>query len=204
MDKQTLKKKYGNEKILIVPFEEMAYVKDGFTPTKHNSSKWSSFDNIGEFVFRYDAEGEPSMQQIIPYILIINKEQNKLFVTKRIGGDPRLIGKLSIACGGHIDSCDKGKEILFKAAVRELYEEVDAEYSSPLQIIGTVRDLSSSTSDHLGIVIIAFAKDEVHVKEKETLEGAWLSLNELIDNYENLEGWSRYIVDYFVNKKSFV
>lgn len=204
MNKQKLKEKYGNEKILVVPFEEVTHIKDGFTPTKHNPNKWSAFDSNGEFVYRYDAEGEPSMQQIIPYILIINKEQNKLFATRRINGDSRLIGKLSIACGGHIDSCDQGKEILFKAAVRELYEEVDAEYCLPLKIIGTVRELNSNTSDHLGVVIMAFADGEVEVKEKDTLEGSWMSLKDLIDNYENLEGWSKHIVDYFVSNNKFL
>lgn len=204
MNKQKLKERYGNEKILVVPFEEVTHIKDGFTSIEHDANIWSSFDSIGKFVYRYDAEGEPSMQQIIPYILIINKEQNKLFATKRINGDSRLIGKLSIACGGHIDSSDQGKEILFKAAVRELYEEVNAEYCSPLKIIGTVRDLNSNTNDHLGIVIMAFAGDEVEVKEKDTLEGSWLTLNDLIDNYENLEGWSKYIVDYFVSNKNFL
>lgn len=204
MDKQKLKEKYGNEKVLVVPFENVAHIKDGFTPKEHSSDLWSLYDSIGEFVYRYDAEGEPSIQQIIPYILIINEEHNKIFATKRISGDSRLIGKLSIACGGHIDSCDQGKEILFKAAVRELYEEVSGEYSSPLKIIGTVRDLKSNTNDHLGIVIIAFADGEIEVKEKDTLEGKWLSLNDLIDNYENLETWSKYIVDYFVDNKKFI
>lgn len=201
MNKQQLKEKYGNEKVLIVPFDKVSHIEDGFTSLEHDSKLWSLFDSIGEFVYRYDAEGEPSVQQIIPYILITNKNNDKLFATKRINGDSRLIGKLSIACGGHIDSCDQGKEVLFKAAVRELYEEVEANFCSPLKIIGTVRDLNSSTNDHLGVVIIACADGEVEIKEKDTLEGKWLTLNDLIDNYENLEGWSKYIVDHFVNNK---
>ena len=39
MNKQKLKEKYGNEKILVVPFEEVTHIKDGFTPTKHNPNK---------------------------------------------------------------------------------------------------------------------------------------------------------------------
>ena len=90
---------------------------------------------------------------------------------------------------------------MFKAAVRELFEEVQADILKPLKIIGYVRDLASSTSDHTGVVILAHATGEVVIKEKDNLIGQWMDINELIANYEKLEGWSKYIVDHFAEKK---
>lgn len=204
MNKSVLKAKYGEEKVFAVPFNKLHFINDKFTRIKHDSRIWGMFDSIGEFVYRYDVEGEPSMQQIIPYILIINENGDKLYTTRRIAGDSRLTNKLSIACGGHIDSCDGSKEVLFKAAVRELFEEVNISTNSPFEIIGFVRDLNSSTSDHTGVVIIAKAIGEVTVKENDNLVGKWMTLKELINEYENLEGWSKYILDHFVTEKSFI
>lgn len=201
MNKKQLKDKYGEEKIFVVPYSKLEFIPDGFTPLKHDVRIWSQFDSMGEYIYRYDAEGQPYMQQIIPYILILDESNEKIFTTKRIAGDSRLVDKVSIACGGHIDGCDEGKEVLFKAAVRELFEEVNADIMKPLEIIGYVRDLSSSTSDHTGVVVIAHATGEVTVKENENLIGQWMNLGDLISNYEKLEGWSKHIVDYFTVKK---
>ena len=201
MNRKQLIAKYGEEKIFTVPYSKVEFIPDGFTPIKHDIRIWGQFDAIGSFVYRYDAEGQPYMQQIIPYILILDESGQKVFTTKRVAGDSRLIDKLSIACGGHIDKCDEGKEVLFKAAVRELFEEVQADILKPLEIIGYVRDLTSNTSDHTGVVILAHATGDVKIKEKDNLIGEWMDLNQLIANYEKLEGWSKYIVDHFAKNK---
>lgn len=203
MNKNQLKSKYGDEKVFVVPFTKLHFIEDGFTSVDHDPTIWSIFDQIGEYVYRYDAEGEPSMQQIIPYIVIINESGDKIYATKRIAGDSRLCNKLSIACGGHINPCDGTREVLFKAAVRELFEEVDANINKPLEIIGYVRDLNSTTNDHVGVAIIARASGEVFVKENDTLVGQWMSLDELINEYEKLESWSKYLVDRFTVNKAF-
>lgn len=203
MNKAQLKAKYGDEKVFAVPYNKLHFINDGFTPINHNPDIWSMFDQIGEFVYRYDAEGEPSMQQIIPYIVITNELGNKVFATRRVAGDTRLVNKLSIACGGHINPCDGVREVLFKAAVRELFEEVDTNINKPLEIIGYVRDLNSTTNDHIGVAIIARASGDVSVKENDTLVGQWMSLDELINEYERLEDWSKHLVDRFTVNKAF-
>jgi predicted NUDIX family phosphoesterase len=204
MTKEELKAKYRNEKVFVVPFESVESIPNKFSEVKHNKNLWKQFDSIGSYIYRYDAEGEPAAQQIIPYVLILNNTGDKIFATKRIGGESRLLNKVSIACGGHIDEIDGIKEVLFRAAVRELFEEVDVEADEPLKIIGYVRDMNSATNDHTGVVIIAHAVNEVKVKETNILLGQWMSLQDLIDNYEKLESWSKYIVDHFVTKKSFI
>lgn len=201
MNKKQLKAKYGEEKIFVVPYSKIEFIPDKFTQLKHDTRIWGMFDSMGEFIYRYEAEGNPYIQQIIPYILILSDDGKKVFTTKRLAGDSRLVDKVSIACGGHIDKCDEGKEVLFKAAVRELFEEVNTDILKPLEIIGYVRDLTSSTNDHTGVVILAHSTGEVTVKENENLVGEWMDLDELIANYEKFEGWSKYVVDHFAKNK---
>lgn len=203
VSRKELKNKYKDEKVLVVPFERVKFIEDGFTEIKHDPKIWSMFDN-GTLVYRYETEGISDFQQIIPYILIFNNEKTKLFTTKRIAGDNRLINKLSIACGGHINQDDFGKELLFKAAVRELFEEVDVNPIAPFEIIGYVRDMTSSTNDHTGVVIALKVKDKVTINENDNLIGEWMGLDELTNNYNRLEGWSKHIVDYFVDKGKFI
>lgn len=203
MSKQQLKAKYGSEKIFAVPFSKIDFIEDRFTKVKHDSSIWRLFDTLGKFVYRYDVEGEPSMQQIVPYILILNEDEDKVFATKRIIGDARLQGKLSIAYNGHIDSSDGTREVLFKAAVRELFEAVQVDILKPFKIIGYVRDLTSLANDHTGVVIIATVTGGVTIRGDDTLIGEWMDLKGLINNYEKLESWSKYIVDYFTENKGF-
>lgn len=201
MDKKALKEKYKDEKVFVVMSTDIENIDDKFSPVKHNIELWKKFDNLGHFMYRYDVEGEASVQQIIPYIVIANHNHDKVFITKRIAGEPRLLGKLSIGCGGHINECDGTREVLFKAAVRELFEEVDIEITTPLQIIGYVRDKCSTTNDHTGVVILAQSESDITVKEKDTLEGLWMDLDELVNNYELFEDWGKYIIDHFVENK---
>ena len=197
MNKEQLKAKYGNEKVLVVPFDKLIHIGDGFTPIQHNKELWKQFDS-DIFAYRYDVEGEPSVQQIIPYILLFNKNKDKIYSTRRINGDHRLLNKISIACGGHIDSSDAGQEVLFKAATRELMEEATVTPIEPFNIIGYVREMNSNTNDHTGVVITVIVDDEVIINEKDTLVGEWMDKKELINHYNQLENWSKFILDYLI------
>lgn len=200
MNKKAMIEKYGDECIYVIPFEELEYIKDGFTPIVHHSDLWKKFDDKGMFFKRYEVEGKPELQQIIPYIIITNETSDMLYTTVRLGGEERLIDKLSVACGGHINREDFGNEILFKAAVRELFEEVDVYPISPLKIVGYVRDKKSTTNDHTGIVISIKVSD-AEINETENLKGAWMTLDELINNYEKMESWSKQIVDHYAENR---
>lgn len=201
MRKEELKAKYKEEKVFVVPYGKLHFIEDKFTKVEHDKKIWSMFDSLGEYVYRYDAEGAPELQQIIPYIIIMN-DKNEIFTTRRIAGEARLAKKISMACGGHINPCDGSREVLFKAAVRELFEEVHLEIGGPFEIIGFVRDMNSSTNDHLGVAMTVKAKGDVIVKEKDTLVGKWMTIDNLVNEYVNLEGWSKYILDHFIKTKN--
>lgn len=189
--KATLQKKYGTEQVYIIPLAYATSVSDKFAPGKPQNVYG------GSFVLRSDAEYNEALIQIIPYILVVNKAHDKMYVTKRIAGEERLRDSLALGCGGHINPCDFGADFIGNAANREMNEELNIRLAkdTDLVTVGTVRDLNSATKEHLGIVMIATA-GTVSVKEKDTLKGYWMTYDELVANYANFESWAKHILDY--------
>lgn len=187
--------KYPTEQVFVVPYDNAKHIPDKFTKAASNT-KLSTWSNKGKFVLRSDAEYNKSIQQLIPYILIKNVDNTKLYVTRRIAGDKRLQDSLALGCGGHINPEDAG-DIIMDAATRELNEEMNIELAegTGLDFLGYVRDLGSETSEHLGFVFVATA-EKVSVKEKESLEGMWMGMPELVMEYNKFETWAKHIIDY--------
>lgn len=203
MNRQELMDKYKDEKVYVVPTYRLDSLDDKFTPTPHDPKIWKEFDSMGFFMNRYEAEGNHAFQQIIPYIVIFNNDATKIYTTRRIKGDHRLVDRYSIGCGGHINEEDGPKDIVFNAAKRELFEEISTNYTSNFKKIGYMRDIASATNDHTGIVLTITAdEDNIQIKETDKLSGSWMDLDQLIMAYENLENWSRYIVDYLVHLRN--
>ena len=202
LSKAKLKAKYGEEEVLTVPAYFVSAIKDGFTPEKHDSKIFSRYDQHGRFIKRYDAEGDNAFQQIIPYVLIANKDETKFFVSKRIDGDHRLKDQLSLGFGGHINPCDaeRGRDILLAALIRELHEEVYLEISGQVNYMGSMRDMTSSTSDHIGFVFKVHVEheDETKILETDKLEGYWMNKDELYEQYFKFEGWSKSLINYLL------
>lgn len=202
INRHLLKEKYKDEKVFIVPIQAVQHIDDKFTYSKHDNAIWQKYDNLGRYVFRYEAEGEPSMQQIIPYFMVFNEDESKVFVAKRIDGDHRLVDKMSLGFGGHIDECDGYNQCVLKSLTREMWEELDIEPLTRATYMGTIRDITSSTNDHFGLVFYVKALEgSVSIKEVDKLVGEWMTFEELFNNYSKFENWSKYIIDYFYEIK---
>lgn len=202
MNRQALKEKYGDEKIFVLPVSKVEGIPDKFTHCKHDDKIWKKYDNQGIYINRWEAEGDSSFQQIIPYFFVTNEDASKVFIAKRIDGDHRLVNKLSLGFGGHIDSCDGFEQVVLKALTREMWEELDIEPLSKATYMGTMRDMTSSTNDHLGLVFGIQAKEgQVFIRETEKLVGEWMTMQQLYDNYAKFENWSKYIIDFFCENK---
>lgn len=196
LNKKALKKKYGEEMVFVVPFNRVEHIEDHFTPSIKTIDSLDIYDTLGNYVLRYDAEGNSSMQQLIPYSLIKNKE-GKFFVSKRIAGDERLVESYSLGFGGHIDSSDGAQSVIIKGLRRELNEEVNLRnYHEDLKLIGTVRDLNGPTPEHTGFVFI-LTVDDADIKENDKLVGSWMTFDELVEHFFQFESWSKYIIDYY-------
>ena len=82
----------------------------------------------GFFVERAYAERTPTLKQVIPYTVVVSGDGG-VFLTKRLpqGGESRLVGKLSIGIGGHINPVDHG-DIIAEGTARELEEELESSH----------------------------------------------------------------------------
>jgi predicted NUDIX family phosphoesterase len=195
-----LKKQYKDEQVYVVPYDAVTSIQDGFTPMKDNGSIWSKFDGMGRYIYRYDAEYDPSFQQIIPYVIVQHDKTDQYLVSERIGGEPRLQGQFSLGFGGHINPEDGTHQVLLKAMARELSEELHHEFSSKADFLGYIRDFKSKTSEHLGCIFRVTA-NKCKVREIENLKGVWMSIDTLEQNYFRFEGWSQFIINHLVQLK---
>lgn len=208
MTKEQLALKYGEEKVFVVSKEQYGDIPDGLhLDEAYNESFIKKLHDDGFFVYRKDAEYNPDYLQLIPYVLIMNG--NKPFVAKRIGGDERLIGKLSLGMGGHINPEDQTSPASVKMYEnnirRELSDEelhIDLEKTISLDYIGIIRYTDPNdviSQDHLGLFYVLNTSDDtVSIKESDKLEGGFWIPNDVRDHVSNTESWSRIIVESYL------
>ena len=156
-------------------------------------------------MLRDDVEGSPIYVQIVAYTLVFDSVRKRIFCARRKSGDERLKDSYCLGFGGHVNIDDLNlTDTVGATARRELREELEIRARKlNLNHIGYVRDLSSSTSEHLG-VIYYIDTGSVFIREKDKFEGRWISYDELKEvYYGKLESWSRYSVDYLYESEIF-
>ncbi len=146
-------------------------------------------------------EQDESVQQIIPYVWIVNPVTKKVFIYKRTTTkdykEERLKGKLSGGIGGHIDETDSGHPII-DAMMRELREEVSMDVYPTPRVVGYINDDTDSVGRvHFGVVAIAETTREVKKGDDEMSEGRFYSIGELEELFQNpqgfiVENWTKF------------
>lgn len=199
VDREQLKEKYGDEKVLVVPevslLKELA-LEEGFS--------WLEVDALQglpkAWVLRHMAEYNSQYKQLIPYIVI--NRGSRFLCTRRLekSGEARLVNKYSLGIGGHINPVDYTIE---QATRRELHEELNIASGLPLRFLGLINDTSNSVSqDHLGLLYIINLLPSEHcsVREEDKLEGYFYTLNELSKLKEEgkLESWSEIVLSLLI------
>lgn len=199
MTPEELAKKYGDEEVLVVYKEDFDFIEDGLTRLSDkellNRLLEESF-----FVFRKYAEYNPKYIQLIPYVLIQHEES--FFVVTRTAGDERLVGKVSVGMGGHINPEDEDDEekVLTNNIDRELKEELFIDLSKTISCTyeGLLRYTDPNdivSQDHMGIFYLMKTKDsKVRVKETHKMEGKFLSKEEATSLIDRSESWSHTLI----------
>lgn len=200
MNKETLKEKYKDEQVLsiknsfltILNNENINKVEALMMLIEHNS----------QFEYRYDAELDFDKKQVIPYVVM--QHEDKYFVTKRIKGDERLVGQLSIAVGGHINPCDvwqfnRPKEIVAHCIMREIREETTAtlnDIKTPKYITTFIDESTEVSKVHVCLLAkFIMETDQIEIRETDKLEGAWLTFDEIKEQYDKFENWSQLSIN---------
>lgn len=178
------------------PFREKAFVPKNLAP---ESFSLYHLDSQSIVVDREKVEGNIYYLQPVAYTLVFDSVRQRVFCAKRISGDERLQNTFCLGFGGHvnIDDLNVDSPAVYKTALRELREELEIRKKKlNLNFLGYVRDLNSSTSEHLGIIYY-LDTGSVSIKEKDKFVGRWIPYQELKDNYYGkLESWSRLSLDY--------
>jgi predicted NUDIX family phosphoesterase len=151
----------------------------------------------GRYLDRPDAEADSSMKQLIPYVVV--RDGTDVFLMRRTnaGGDARLHGRASIGVGGHLNPVDDGDDPLMTGLDREWAEELDADFEPSFELRGFLNDDTNDVGAvHLGVVFeVQAAGRPVEVREHEKLSGSFVAPTELGEAYDQLETWSRLVVD---------
>jgi predicted NUDIX family phosphoesterase len=198
------------EKVLVAPSEVVSeLLKNGFTDGKGVAA--DLFIKVLEseqlsFLERKIAEINEDFKQLIPYCVLQNRE-GKIFSYQRtkFSGEQRLLGKKSIGIGGHINPIDgkaADKEAYLNGLDRELKEEVgfvpDYQYTF---LVGFLYDDSDKVGRvHLGIVHQVLVDSPIEPKDLALSEGVWLSKEELAQDIDSYENWSKFLIN-FINSK---
>ncbi len=149
----------------------------------------------GFFVRRSRAEHDKSLRQLIPYVVIKNKNGLYLMVRRlKTQTESRLHGFYSLGIGGHVNDTDDGDSPWMKflsGMEREINEEVDVETYDWPKYVGIIRENTTDVNKvHLGIVFTITTKVK-GIKENDKFTWELVTPDEITKRYDELESWSR-------------
>lgn len=149
----------------------------------------------GRFEPRAAMEADPSFKQIIPYLVLRDRDRYFLMRRTRAGGDARLHDAWSIGVGGHVNPGDRD---LAGGLLREWTEELVADFVPEFRLVGLLNDDTTDVGRvHLGAVYLAEAAGRpVAIRETHKLSGAFATPGQVAEVAERLETWSRLAFEF--------
>jgi predicted NUDIX family phosphoesterase len=158
----------------------------------------------GFFKRRGDVEEDPSLKQVIPYLLVRRAGRYMLFRRTRAGGEARLHDLYSLGVGGHIAKGDVAtadgsvaSDVVAAGLRRELDEELVVTGAWSARLAGVLNDDGNPVGQvHFGLVhVVDVASGDVTIREIDRLTGRLADLDEIRGAYPQMETWSQFIVD---------
>lgn len=173
---------------------------------KGNSELLKRVVQKGLFRKRRELEDDPSFKQIIPYVIISNKDSFYFFQRTTKQTEKRLHNKFSLGVGGHMNpgsSKESQEQYLINELKRELFEEVkllNGCLIEHIEFIGFINDDSISVgSVHIGLLYnIHVSNRDVVINETNKMTAAWIDKHDLTEFYEGMETWSKITFDYYI------
>ncbi|RKX80190.1 MAG: hypothetical protein DRP87_00490 [Spirochaetes bacterium] len=167
------------------------------------------------FLPRREVEGNPSLKQIIPYVLIRNSV-GSLLCYERAGSEERLHGQLSLGIGGHVSMEDiegrpntKGElnlltagesfleQVVCKAIERELEEEAGLDDGARARFMGVINEeLTPVGRVHFGLVFeYLLNRGDSAVTGEELAHSSWMDMEEIYARRDEFELWSQLALE---------
>ncbi|MDQ7842787.1 MAG: hypothetical protein QN141_01665 [Armatimonadota bacterium] len=189
----------GGEEILVVPRAVLLPEPVHGFITQDAAEYLARIRAEATFRRRNDVEDDPSMKQIIPYLIVRHGGQIFVFQRTQRITETRLRGKFSIGIGGHINRSDVAGagDVLEAGLRRELAEELVVDGPWAARFAGVLNDDSNDVGRvHFGLVyVVDTAAPAIAVREPETLAGWLTAPGRLRDLYDRMETWSQLILD---------
>ena len=145
-------------------------------------------------------ETDPDYKQIIAYCVITHGDM--VFMTRRTKRqtEARLHDRLSIGIGGHVAYQDSNtQDVVLTGLQRELHEEVCIQKPYRATYLGVINDNSTEVGKvHCGVCYrMEVAEGDCRVLETDKMVGQWVPFAQLDACYDNLEEWSKIVVNTF-------
>ena len=189
------------ERVLVIPTAAFHYagVFQGFSPrVEHYLPRLLDPRHLS-YRPRAEVETDPTFKQIVPYVVLQWRDLVFHYTRGKRGTETRLQALRSIGVGGHINADDRN---LFdspyrEAMFREVAEEVDVQSPYTERCIGLLNDDSTPVGQvHLGIVhVFELEEPKVQRREQVLTRAGFAPLAELLDQREELESWSRFVLE---------
>lgn len=189
------------ERVLVVDRENIpsAWLQNRYIKKLTEWDFTNSFNTYG-WLDRDYAEKDESVKQLIPYIILKDRINNRIGIYQRHGSEKRIHGLFSIGVGGHISDVDNLKNgfllnIVKHSAKRELGEElIGLDIEKPLNFIGVMNEEETKVGrTHIALVFV-MELDVLPEGDEELLNFDWKTKQEVRDGYK-LELWSEMAME---------
>jgi predicted NUDIX family phosphoesterase len=155
------------------------------------------------FTPRSTAETDPSLKQIIPYVIVSSAGKILRYRRGKKSGEQRLVAKGSIGIGGHMNDRDEGLFALDSASYmagvqREIDEELIIDRSRRSRVVALINDDSNAVGQvHLGVVhVVELPLPVAEKRESMILNIEFLTPHQLRSERDTMETWSQICVDH--------
>jgi predicted NUDIX family phosphoesterase len=203
--------RYRGEKVLVFErslLERIGGFQGTTTETERYLEQILAREN-NHFHERFRAEDDPSLKQIIPYVLFRHEDRVFSYVRGKQAGETRLVGNRSVGIGGHINPEDEAtlfgdarqtsdRQTYLEAVRREIAEEVVVEQDIEPRIVALINDDSNPVGQvHFGVVhLCELDGPGVRKREQQITEAGFVPIAELAGpRREELETWSALAID---------
>jgi predicted NUDIX family phosphoesterase len=198
----------SSERVLVVPGAELDRLGrfQGFCPEAERYLSALLVPEMMEYRPRSEVEDDPSLKQLIPYVVLKSGDSVFCYTRGKSQGEARLHRRRSLGVGGHVAEEDADGRRSFEAyemaMKRELDEEVEVNSPGRMQLVGLINDDSTPVgSVHLGVVhLFELDRPLVTPREEGLAESEFVRIADLSQSWDEFETWSQICISGFLRK----
>jgi predicted NUDIX family phosphoesterase len=196
----------SSERVLVVPGAELDRLGrfQGFHADAERYLGALLDPGLMDYRPRSEVEDDPSLKQIIPYVVLRCGDAVFCYRRGKSQGEARLHRLRSLGVGGHVAESDaegrRGFDAYTTAMRRELDEEVEVASPGTMRLVGLINDDSTPVgSVHLGVVhLCELERPAVSPREDGLAEPEFVAIAQLARIRGEFETWSQICIEAFL------